>query len=204
VAPNGAPSNTAPGATLSHADSEPARRKPGGPRRRVRRARGSGNRGGAGALPRGNFFKSTPEPTAMSATQNKALIHSYFEVITGKNTERNIGDFFSADVIWNVPRSNPMIVPNPRRGHAAVMDLMSAGVGVYRPGSLALYLERLIADDAHVVAQFTLSATLANGNDYVNQYCFVFSISAGKIDGVWEYLDTLYQQQRGAFDTGGQ
>lgn len=133
------------------------------------------------------------------ADNNKALILDYFEVITGRRSDRPIGDFFAEDAVWYVPQSNPAIKPNPRRGHAAVMDLLSSGVDVYQPGSLVLDLERLIADADNVVAQFTLTAKLANGTDYVNQYCFVFSISGGRIDGVWEYLDTLYQWRCGTF-----
>lgn len=135
----------------------------------------------------------------MSATENRTLILDYFAAISGQGS-RAIGDFFAANVVWHVPQSNPLIKPNPRRGHAAVMDLLSAGVGVYQPGSLRIDLQRLIVDDAQVAAQFTLNARLANGNDYINQYCFVFSIVDGRIDGIWEYLDTLYQSQRGAFD----
>jgi uncharacterized protein len=135
----------------------------------------------------------------LGPAENKRLILDYFETIGGKRSDRPIGDFFAADVVWQVPQSNPMIVPNPRRGHAAVMDLLTSGVGIYKPGSLHIDLQRVIADEQHVVAQFTLSAQLANGNDYINHYCFLFSIAAGKIDGVWEYLDTLYQWRQGAF-----
>jgi uncharacterized protein len=131
--------------------------------------------------------------------QNKQLILEYFETIGGQRSDRPIGDFFAADVVWQVPQSNPMVVPNTVRGHAAVMALMASGVGVYKPGSLRIDLQRVIADEQHVVAQFTLTAQLANGNDYINHYCFVFSIDAGKINGVWEYLDTLYQWRQGAF-----
>jgi ketosteroid isomerase-like protein len=76
---------------------------------------------------------------------------------------------------------------------------MAAGVGVYKAGSIQIDLQRVIADDEQVAAQFTLRAQLANGNDYSNQYCFVFSIANGKIAAVWEYLDSLYQSRQGAF-----
>lgn len=135
----------------------------------------------------------------MSAPDCRTLILDYFAAVSGQGT-RAIGDFFTPDVVWQVPQSNPLIKPNPRRGHAAVMDLLSAGVGVYQPGSLQIDLQRLIVDDTQAAAQFTLSARLANGNEYINQYCFLFSIVDGRIDGIWEYLDTLYQAQSGALD----
>jgi ketosteroid isomerase-like protein len=141
-------------------------------------------------------------PTTDSAATNKALILDYYAALAGQGN-RPIGDFFAADVVWHVPQSNPMIKPNPRRGHAAVMDLLAAGIGIYKEGSLQIDRQRIIADESQVGVQFTLTAQLANGNPYVNQYFFLFSIADGRIDGVWEYLDTLYQADSGALDSVG-
>ena len=84
------------------------------------------------------------------------------------------------------------------------MDLLSSGVGIYQPGSLDIQQGRWVVDESHVMAQFTLVAKLANGTDYENDYIMLFSISEGtprgKIDGVWEYLDTLYQWRLGTFE----
>jgi ketosteroid isomerase-like protein len=136
-----------------------------------------------------------------TAAANKALILDYYAALAGQGN-RPIGDFFAEDVVWHVPQSNPLIKPNPRRGHAAVMDLLSMGIGVYKEGSLRIDRQRIIADESQVGVQFTLTAQLANGNPYTNQYFFLFSIANGRIDGVWEYLDTLYQAHSGALDNG--
>ncbi|WP_035528662.1 nuclear transport factor 2 family protein [Haliea salexigens] len=136
----------------------------------------------------------------MSTSKNRALIAQYFDVILGHDTSRELADFFTADVTWQVPGSNPHITPNPRVGHAAVMDLLHSGVGVYEAGSMTLDLQPLIVADAHVVAQFTLHARLANGDPYTNTYCFVFALRAGRICAVTEYLDTLAQAQQGTWD----
>lgn len=139
----------------------------------------------------------------MTIEKNKALIQQYFSVVAGTDTSMGIGEFFSPDVVWHVPQSNPAIKPNPRVGHAAVMDLLSSGVGIYQPGSLEIQQQRLVADESCVMAQFTLVAKLANGTDYKNDYIMLFSIARGKIDGVWEYLDTLYQWELGTFENRG-
>lgn len=135
-----------------------------------------------------------------TTAQNKALILDYYATLAGQGT-RPLGDFFADDVVWHVPPSNPLIKPNPRRGHAAVMDLLAAGIGVYQEGSLRIDRQRIIADESQVGVQFTLTAQLANGKPYANQYFFLFSIANGRIDGVWEYLDTLYQAESGALGT---
>lgn len=136
----------------------------------------------------------------MGINDNKRLIIDYFDVVTGKRDDLPIGNFFSNDAVWHVPQSNPDIKPNPKVGHAEVMDVLTSGVGIYRPGSMTVNLEKLIADDDHVVAQFMLDATLANGNDYHNRYVFIFGISGGKICEVFEHLDTLYQWRQGTFE----
>lgn len=136
----------------------------------------------------------------MTAVRNKDIIRLYFDVVTGKSDQPPLGDFFAPDIEWHVPQSNPQIRPNPRVGHAAVMDLLTGGVGIYQPGSMSVEIERMIADEDHVVVPFILDAKLANGNDYRNRYVFIFALRDGRITHVWEHLDTLYQWQRGTFD----
>lgn len=136
----------------------------------------------------------------MPAEKNKQLILDYFDVIEGKNTTMAIGDFFSDNAVWHLPQSNTMFKTNPRRGRAAVMEVLNSGVDVYQPGTIRISVDRVIADAESVAAQFTLDAKLVDGKDYSNHYCFVFSIRNGRIDGIWEYLDSLYQSQLGMFD----
>jgi ketosteroid isomerase-like protein len=139
----------------------------------------------------------TVDSTLIAA--NRQLIEDYFAVVSGEDRSRELTTFFSEDVVWHVPQSNPMIKPNPRCGLAAVMDLLTAGVGIYQQGTMRIDVHSIIADQQRVVAQFDMSATLSNANPYLNQYCFVFSVAAARITGVWEYLDTLYQAEQGVF-----
>lgn len=130
----------------------------------------------------------------MSTTDNKALIKHYFEVMSGVDTGMQLGDFFTEDIVWHIPQSSE-IAPNPRKGRAAVMELLGMGVGFYEEGSLQVNLQRLVAEDDRVVAQFSMSAKLASGPAYNNDYIFLFSLRDGKISEVWEALDTLYMAQ---------
>jgi len=136
----------------------------------------------------------------MSAEDNRAVIVQYFDVISGKDASVTIGDLLSEDCVWHVPQSNPDIKPNPRVGFDAVMDIFVSGVNIYQQGSMDVQLQRLVADEDCVMSQFTLLAKLANGKDYKNDYIMLFSVKDGKINGVWEYLDTLYQYQLGTFE----
>jgi ketosteroid isomerase-like protein len=46
------------------------------------------------------------------------------------------------------------------------------------------------ADGEWAVVEATITATLANGNPYANDYCFVFELGDGLIQRVREYTDT--------------
>ena len=116
-------------------------------------------------------------------------------MISGAETGVELGDFFTDDVVWHVPQSNLDIQPNPRVGRAAVMDLLSSGPAIFQPGSMDIQVQRFVADDDCVTAQFTMSAKVVGGEDYKNHYVMLFSMDQGKIDGVWEYLDTHYLWQ---------
>lgn len=133
------------------------------------------------------------------AEANRALVLRYFDIVTGR-LEAPLQACFTEDARWHVPRSNPMIHPNPKCGIDGVMEVLGSGVAIYQPGSLELHLESVIADAREVAVQFTLHARLARGAPYDNRYMFRFRIEGGRIAEVWEHLDTLRQQQLGTWD----
>nr|BFE73872.1 hypothetical protein GCM10020092_071730 [Actinoplanes digitatis] len=57
------------------------------------------------------------------------------------------------------------------------------------------------ADGGRVIVEETMTATLANGNHYANDYCFVFELRDGLIHRVREYMDTA-RGHRTIFGTG--
>ncbi|WP_308343469.1 nuclear transport factor 2 family protein [Streptomyces sp. MK37H] len=46
------------------------------------------------------------------------------------------------------------------------------------------------ADGDRAIVEETMTATLANGDHYANDYCFVFELRDGLIHRVREYMDT--------------
>jgi len=130
---------------------------------------------------------------------NRDLVMRYFDIMSGRRSDVRLEDCFSDDARWHVPPSNPMIKPNPKCGLAGVMEVLTSGVDIYAAGSLDIQIESLIADIGDVAVQFSLDARLAGGAPYHNRYFFRFRIEGERIAEVWEYLDTLYQQQQGAF-----
>ena len=52
---------------------------------------------------------------------SKAVVRTYFDLIQGKTApEVALPDLFTADAVWHVPKSNPMIKPNVFEGFAEV------------------------------------------------------------------------------------
>ena len=48
----------------------------------------------------------------------------------------------------------------------------------------------MVAEGNLVIAEHRLSAVLANGRNYVNDYCFAYEVRDGKISQIREYMDT--------------
>ena len=132
----------------------------------------------------------------MSAEKNKQVVQQFFSLSSGAGSGVNINDLFSEDIVWQVPQSNPDIKPNPRVGLAAVLDLMASGSTIFETGTMNVQIQRMLADQDCVTAQFTMEAKMINGKDYKNHYVMIFSLEQGKICGVWEYLDTYYLRQQ--------
>ena len=50
----------------------------------------------------------------------------------------------------------------------------------------------VIVDGERAVVQQRLTATALNGNDYANEYCWVYTCRDGKVQILEEYADTLH------------
>lgn len=145
--------------------------------------------------------ESRPEPEeAARHAANRALIERYFRLLT--TGDPAIADLLADDIVWRVPRSSPM--RGPFEGKAAVLELMSAGVGLYDAEvPLSVIPEAIGTDGDRVFVEMTITARTAAGRDYENHYVLVFTLAQGLIIRVHEYLDTLYAQ-RLLFDPAGQ
>jgi len=64
------------------------------------------------------------------------------------------------------------------------------------PTGLRPTIKSIIAEGDRVAVEFEGDATLANGERYCNQYCFVFSLQDGKIDLFHEYFCTILADQK--------
>lgn len=135
-----------------------------------------------------------------SAQENRARVERYFDKIqTGAS---DIADLFADDACWIAPQSSP--VGRRHDGKAAVLALMSSGVGLYDPSvPMQIDIETMAAEGEHVFVEMNLRGRTLGGAPYLNHYVFVFRFVDGLITEIREHLDTHYAQ-RMLFDPTGQ
>ena len=88
-----------------------------------------------------------------------------------------IAAVFTEDAEWLAPTNNATAVAPKGPWHIVGRDQIARSRGFYADGNI-------------VVIEQRLRATLANGNAYDNDYCFVFELENDLIRRVREYMDT--------------
>jgi ketosteroid isomerase-like protein len=87
-------------------------------------------------------------------------------------------------------------------GRNAITDFFARDFPRLFTRDVAVAAHGVQADGDRVTVEATVTATLANGNRYVNDYCFVFELRDGLISRVREYVDTA-RGHRMIFGEGG-
>ena len=129
----------------------------------------------------------------MSAARNRNHVREFYRAMNQRSNgaEVDLGQFFTENVSWQLPRSSPL--RGCLEGRAAVVELFNGPVDdYYKPGSSAFDHHHQIADADFVVMQFTMSAITVNGHDYENDYCMLFRLEGGLIAEVREFFDTAH------------
>jgi len=128
----------------------------------------------------------------MTTSENKALIQSYFDAISGGDGDHT--DLLSDEISWWVPPGSDFA--GLHEGKEAVQAFLAGGVGYYAEDApMTITIAQMIAEDDWVACQFTIEATTAAGRPYKNYYHFAFQIEQSKIRRVREYLDTHYARE---------
>jgi ketosteroid isomerase-like protein len=127
----------------------------------------------------------------MSSEEQEQAVRAYYAASDASDGVA-VGALLTDDVRWWVPQTAAAQgLPRPVVGRQQLIDAFWGTVR-YRPGTRSWTIERLITGGDCVAAQATLTATMAAGAPYVNQYVYVFRFEGSKIAEVWEYLDTAY------------
>lgn len=122
------------------------------------------------------------------------VIQNALRALTSRDPDQ-ISSVLTEDAEWLSPPGNATAValktpPGPMVGRAVIVRFFAEDFPRLFARDLDVTLHHLHADGEWGVAEATVAATLANGNRYVNDYCFVFELHDGLIHRVREYTDT--------------
>jgi uncharacterized protein len=116
---------------------------------------------------------------------------------------KRISDLLHKDVIWVAPPGNATQValglgapeeagaPNGSNNldHREIVQFMAYNFARFFQSAKNQF-HSMIAEGNMVFAEHRISATLPNGRQYVNDYCFAYEVRDGKILHIREYMDT--------------
>ena len=129
----------------------------------------------------------------MQTEESRALVKKAWSEFASRDPQR-IGAMFSDDAEWLAPPGNATAVAlggtNRMVGRDTVAHFIASGTSRLF-SNRSVTFRGVYADGSIVIVEILLSAKLPSGDDYVNDYCFIFECRDGKIAHVREYMDTL-------------
>ncbi|WP_329466880.1 nuclear transport factor 2 family protein [Streptomyces sp. NBC_01431] len=121
------------------------------------------------------------------------IIQKAFQALASCDPDR-ISAVLTKDAEWLSPPGNATAVAleatHHMVGREAIVRFFAEDAPRLFAHDVALTFHQFHTDAERVVAEATMTATLANGNPYSNDYCFVFELRDGLIHRVREYVDT--------------
>ncbi|ANS62378.1 hypothetical protein SLINC_0154 [Streptomyces lincolnensis] len=125
--------------------------------------------------------------------QNRAIIESAWKAFASHDADR-ISAVFTEDAEWLAPPGNATAValegPSHLVGRKAIVRFLAEDFPRFFVRDVTVTFHGLYVDGERAVVEETMTATLANGRRYANDYCFVFELREGLIHRVREYMDT--------------
>jgi ketosteroid isomerase-like protein len=129
----------------------------------------------------------------MSSQRRRELVRGAWQAFATRDPER-IRPFFHDAAEWRAPAGNATAVAlgvtDHMVGRDAIVNFLTRDFPRLFTDAVSVRFRGFYADGDTVVVEETMNATLANGNQYSNDYCFVFELRDGLIYRVREYMDT--------------
>lgn len=124
---------------------------------------------------------------------SRSIIENAFQALASYDPDR-ISAVLTEDAEWLSPPENAVAVAleatNHMIGRKAIAHFFAEDLPRLFVRDVAVAFHGFHADGERVIVEATMTATLANGNHYVNDYCFVFELRDGLVHRVREYVDT--------------
>ncbi|WP_019928533.1 nuclear transport factor 2 family protein [Nocardia sp. BMG111209] len=127
------------------------------------------------------------------STDNRAIVRAAWRAFASHDAEQ-IAPVFTADAEWLAPAGNATAIaldgPSHMIGREAITHFLAQEFSRLFVDDVAVEFHGFYVDGDRVIVEETMSATLANGNTYRNDYCLIFELRDGLIHRVREYMDT--------------
>ena len=122
---------------------------------------------------------------------NKNIMRRYVDALQAADTAA-VASFFAEDATWTL-LAGDLRMSGTWRGRDRIMDgFLATAMTNGQPGSVELETTAAIAEQDRVVLHWTGRARTRDGQPYENGCIAIFTVRDGKIQGVREYMDTLY------------
>ena len=133
---------------------------------------------------------------------NRVIVQAAWRAFASHDAGQ-IAPYFTEDAEWLAPAGNATAValaaPSHMVGRQAITHFLAHGFPRLFVGDVAVDFRGFYLDGDRVIVEETMTATLASGRPYSNDYCFVFELRDGLIHRVREYMDTA-RAHRDIFD----
>jgi ketosteroid isomerase-like protein len=124
---------------------------------------------------------------------NKQIVANAWKVFASRDVAA-IGRCFTEDAEWIAPEGNATAIalggPHHMIGREAIARFIGEDFGRLFVADVDIAFTAMLADGDQVVVEERMRATLVNGRQYDNSYCFIFTVRDGAIAQVREYMDT--------------
>ncbi|MER5227080.1 nuclear transport factor 2 family protein [Streptomyces flaveus] len=121
------------------------------------------------------------------------IIQNAFEALASNDPDR-IRAVLTEDAEWLSPPGNATAVAldatNHMVGRNAIVHFFAEDFPRLFVRDVTVSFHESHTDGERVTVEATMTATLANGNQYTNDYCFVFEVRDKLIHRAREYVDT--------------
>ncbi|MGP0057893.1 MAG: nuclear transport factor 2 family protein [Beijerinckiaceae bacterium] len=129
----------------------------------------------------------------MSAETNTQIVIGMWKAFGSREAAR-IESFLAENAVWIAPRDNATAkflgVPSGMTGRAEIVRFIVDQFPQIFSRDVKLDYKGVYTDGETVVVEATLSATVANGRPYRNDYCFIHVVKDGKVVEMREFMDT--------------
>lgn len=128
----------------------------------------------------------------MNSQLSRQIVIDAWQTFASRDPEQ-IGAVFTPDAEWIAPPGNATALalagPSHMIGREALVQFLSIEFRKLFT-HVKIDFKGVYADGERVVVEERMTATLADGRPYANDYCFVFELEGGQIRRVREYMDT--------------